>query len=159
MKNTKPLLFPSDYDGWGMLKLPWLFWGVLLLQLRTFAVVMHAVAFDNVHFSDGALFIALSPGIPAFLVFIFFIQPRQPGPYHWWGLWCTGRWLLILGGCLHLGWQFFSWIQSEPVAVMSVCFFIADSVALWWVINSQRLWACFTAEYGYPSFHYRKRDY
>ncbi|POP42205.1 hypothetical protein CHU32_21410 [Superficieibacter electus] len=159
MKSTKPLLFPSDYDDGGMLKLPWLFWGVLLLQLRTFSSVMHAIAFDGVHFSGGELWIALSPGIPALLVFVLFIRPRQPGPYQCWGLWCTGRWLLILGQCLHLCWPLFSWTQGEPVTVLSALFFIADGVALWWVKTSQRLWACFTAEYGYPIYHYKKRDY
>lgn len=134
-----------------MLKLPWPFWGVLLLQLRPFATVMHAIAFDGVHFTDGDLLIALSPGMPAFLVFILLGKARQ-GPYQCRELWCTGRWLLILGQCLHLAWQVFSWIQLEPVTALAVLLFVTDSVALWWVKTSQRLWACFTVKYGYLSY-------
>ena len=156
MKSTKPLLFPSDYDRSGMLRLPWLFWCVLVLQMRSFVSVMYAQAFDNVHPEKMSIFITLCSAIPALIVFGLFMNARR---YWGWRVWCTGRWLLIIGQCLHLGSPFFLWLHGRTLTNWSVALFILDVLALWWLLFSQRLWACFTSEYGYPSFHYKNRIY
>ncbi|CAH6659671.1 DUF2919 family protein [Pseudocitrobacter vendiensis] len=156
MKSTKPLLFSSDYDETGKLKLPWLFWGVLLLQVRSLWLAMHSVAFEGRHFEGFDTFCALFPGIPALIVFAMVGRGR----FYWcWSFWCSGRWILIFGQWLQPGWLLFNWLNGEPITAWSVVFFIANLLALYWVHTSQRLWACFTHEYGYSSFHYKNIHY
>ena len=156
MKSTKPLLFPSDYDRSGMLKLPWLFWCVLLLQMRSFVSVMYAQAFDGIAPAEMSITVTLIPAIPALFVFGLFMRARR---YWGWRLWCTGRWLLIICQCIQLGLPFFFWLQGRELTGWSVALLILDALALCWLLFSQRLWACFTSEYGYPSFHFKNRIY
>lgn len=156
MKSTKPLIFPSDYDALGRLQLPWLFWCVLLLQMRAFARALHAIAFENVHFEGLDLLYVVFPGIPALVVFALFSRVRR---YWSWKLWCLGRWVLIFGQCLQLVWPLLHWFNGESITGWALAFFVINISALWWVCSSQRLWACFTSEYGYPSFHYKNIRY
>lgn len=76
MKNTE--FIPSDFDAHGRLRLPFLFWCVLLLQARTWVLFIMAGASRqqgdvllNLFYPDHDNFwLGLLPGIPAVLAFI-----------------------------------------------------------------------------------------
>ncbi|EMA2216879.1 DUF2919 family protein [Escherichia coli] len=104
MKNSELFLLSSDYDQFDILKLPWLFWCVLLLQVRSFINALHIVAFDNVQFTSTYFVIFVCPEILALILFVLYSKARN---FRSWKFWTLGRWLLIIGQCLHLGWSFF----------------------------------------------------
>lgn len=70
---------PSDYDSRGWLKLPLLFWAVLLLQARTWALFVLAgasrgqgEALLGLFYPDRQSFwLGLAAGLPALLTFLF----------------------------------------------------------------------------------------
>lgn len=77
MKNTE--FIPADFDTHGRLRLPFLFWCVLLLQARTWVLFLmgrarHASRADallNLFYPDHDNFwLGCIPGIPAVLAFI-----------------------------------------------------------------------------------------
>ncbi len=75
MKSTE--IHPADYDAQGRVRLPFLFWCVLLLQARTWVLFVMAGASRgqgdtllNLFYPDhDAFWIGLLPGIPAVLAF------------------------------------------------------------------------------------------
>ena len=76
MKSTEIHL--ADYDAQGRVRLPFLFWCVLLLQARTWVLFVMAGASRgqgdtllNLFYPDhDAFWIGLLPGIPAVLAFL-----------------------------------------------------------------------------------------
>ena len=76
MKSTE--FSPADYDPQGRLRLPFLFWCLLLLQARTWVLFLMAGASRdqgdallNLFYPDHSLFwIGLLPGVPAVLAFL-----------------------------------------------------------------------------------------
>jgi hypothetical protein len=76
MKNTE--FIPADFDAHGRLRLPFLFWCVLLLQARTWVLFLMAGASRqqgdallNLFYPDHDNFwLGLLPGVPAVLAFI-----------------------------------------------------------------------------------------
>ena len=77
MQKEKPF-FPDDYNQHGHLKLPMLFWCVLLLQARTWVLFVAAgasrqqgAALLALFYPDSeAFWVGLLPGIPAVIAFL-----------------------------------------------------------------------------------------
>ncbi|MFB5080002.1 DUF2919 domain-containing protein [Raoultella sp. C349492] len=147
MKNTE--LIPADFDAHGRLRLPFLFWCVLLLQARTWVLFIMAGASRqqgdvllNLFYPDHDNFwLGLLPGIPAVLAFIVSGQ-RQRFPRFW----PLIRWLLALSQALLLIWQPLLWLGGESPSTLTIGLLVADIYALWWLLSSRRLRACFQEE-------------
>lgn len=147
MKSTE--FFPSDFDHHGRLRLPFLFWCLLLLQARTWVLFIIAGSSREQGASLLTLFypdhdnfwLGLLPGIPAVLAFLLsgrrHLMPR---------LWHTLYWLLILAQCVLLVWQPLLWLNGEAVSGMGIALLVADIVALLWLLTHPRLRACFSPE-------------
>lgn len=147
MKNTE--FIASDFDTHGRLRLPFLFWCVLLLQARTWVLFLMAGASRqqgdallNLFYPDHDNFwLGLLPGIPAVLAFVF-SGHRQRFPR----LWPIMRWLLVLSQILLLVWQPLLWMSGESPSAVTISLLVADLYALWWLLSSRRLKACFRQE-------------
>ncbi|MEH0884212.1 DUF2919 domain-containing protein [Enterobacter sp. UNJFSC 003] len=145
MKSTE--FHPGDYDGHGRLRLPFLFWCVLLLQARTWVLFVMAGASRgqgdtllNLFYPDhDAFWLGLLPGVPAVLAFLCsgrrHVMPR---------LWRALRWLLIVAQIALLCWQPMLWLYGEPLSGIGIALLVADIVALLWLLTNPRLRACFT---------------
>ncbi|WP_024554195.1 DUF2919 family protein [Franconibacter helveticus 513] len=116
------MFLPSDYDGKGMLKPPALFWAVLLLQARTWA-----------------LFVLT--GIPAALAFLLSGR-RERFPR----LWRAWRWVLIATQTWLLALQLFMLMSDEASGAAAAALLAADFFALWWLGFNARLRACFMTQ-------------
>lgn len=141
------MYFPSDYDRNGLLKLPFLFWCVLVLQARTWVLFIMAGASRgqgdtllNLFYPDHDNFWwGLLPGVPAVIAFLF-TGRRQAFPL----LWAALRWVLILAQMTLLLWQPVLWYFGETVSGTGLALVVLDIYALWWLLTSRRLRACFT---------------
>lgn len=147
MKSTE--FHPGDYDSHGRLRLPFLFWCVLLLQARTWVLFVMAGASRGqgdtlltLFYPDhDAFWLGLLPGVPAVMAFLcsgrrHFI-PR---------LWSAIRWLLIAAQIALLCWQPLLWLFGEPLTGVGIGLVVADIVALIWLFTNPRLRVCFTPE-------------
>ncbi|MHA9420675.1 DUF2919 family protein [Klebsiella pneumoniae] len=119
MKNTE--FIPADFDAHGRLRLPLLFWCVLLLQARTWVLFLMAGASRQ----QGDAILNL------------FYRQRLPR------LWRAMRWLLVLSQVLLLLWQPMLWLSGESPSSLTIALLVADGYALWWLLTSRRLGACF----------------
>lgn len=145
MKSTE--FSPADYDPQGRLRLPFLFWCLLLLQARTWVLFLMAGASRdqgdallNLFYPDHSLFwIGLLPGVPAVLAFLLSGR-RQAYPR----LWRLLRPILILAQLILLLWQPYLWLSDEAFTGIGLSLFLLDIFALWWLITNRRLRACFT---------------
>ncbi|HDT6543260.1 TPA: DUF2919 domain-containing protein [Kluyvera ascorbata] len=144
MKSTD--FSPADYDAQGRLRLPFLFWCLLLLQARTWVLFLMAGASRdqgdallNLFYPDHSLFwIGLLPGVPAVLTFLLsgrrHVYPR---------LWRLLHPSLVVAQLILLFWQPWSWLSGEAVSGVGVSLLVLDIYALWWLLSNQRLRACF----------------
>lgn len=147
MKSTE--FHPSDYDAHGRLRLPFLFWCVLLLQARTWVLFVIAGSSReqgstllNLFYPDhDAFWLGLLPGVPAVLAFLL-CGRRFVFPVVW--RWLRG--LLILAQLALLCWQPVMWLAGEPINGVGLAVLVADVVALIWLLTNQRLRACFSLE-------------
>ncbi|QMI06032.1 DUF2919 domain-containing protein [Citrobacter sp. RHB25-C09] len=147
MKSTE--FHPSDYDAHGHLRLPLLFWLVLLLQARTWVLFVIAGSSReqgntllNLFYPDHDNFwLGLIPGVPAVLAFLLSGR-RHAFPAAWRAL----RLILILAQAVLLGWQIVLWLKGEPVSGISLSLVVADIVALIWLLTNRRLRACFAMD-------------
>lgn len=147
MKSTD--IHPADYDAQGRVRLPFLFWCVLLLQARTWVLFVVAGASRGqgdtlltLFYPDrDAFWTGLLPGIPAVLAFLCSGR-RQMIPR----LWSALRWLLILAQIVLLIWQPILWWFGEPLTGIGIALVVADIVALQWLLTNPRLRACFAQE-------------
>ncbi|MEB2417300.1 DUF2919 domain-containing protein [Citrobacter sp. R-1.5.2] len=147
MKSTE--FHPADYDGHGRLRLPFLFWCVLLLQARTWVLFVIAGSSRdqgntllNLFYPDhDAFWLGLLPGVPAVLAFLLSGR-RSAFPV----LWHRLRGLLILAQLVLLGWQPMLWLAGDPVNGVGLTLLVADIVALVWLLTNQRLRVCFSPE-------------
>ena len=147
MKSTE--IHPADYDAQGRVRLPFLFWCVLLLQARTWVLFVMAAAsrgqgdtlLNLFYPNHDAFWLGLLPGIPAVVAFLCSgrrdVIPR---------LWRALRGLLILAQIALLFWQPVLWWYGEPLTGIGVALVVADIVALLWLLTNPRLRACFTQE-------------
>lgn len=131
------------------MRMPFLFWCVLLLQARTWVLFVLAGASRdqgntllNLFYPDHDNFwLGLLPGVPAVLAFLL------SGRRHLWPrLWSALRGLLIAAQLVLLGWQPYLWLQGEPLSGIGIALVVADIVALLWLLTNPRLRACFVAE-------------
>jgi hypothetical protein len=147
MKNIE--FSPSAYDGHGRLRLPFLFWCVLLLQARTWVLFVMAAASRqqgdtllNLFYPDRDNFwLGLLPGVPAVAAFLLSGRRHQLPR-----LWAALRWILIAAQLALLVWQPLLWWQGEPLSGIAFALVIMDVFALWWLLSSRRLRACFSAQ-------------
>ena len=127
MKSTE--FHPADYDGHGRLRLPVLFWCVLLLQARTWVLFVIAGSSReqgntllNLFYPDhDAFWLGLLPGVPAVLAFLLSGR-RFAFPVIW------------------------RWLRGDPLNGVGLALLVADIVALIWLLTNQRLRACFSLE-------------
>lgn len=153
MKNTE--FHPADYDGHGHLRLPFLFWFVLLLQARTWVLFVIAgssreqgTALLNLFYPDHDTFwLGLLPGIPAVIAFL--LSGRR---YTFPRLWQALRLLLIVAQVALLCWQPVLWFNGSPVNGVGLSLVVADIVALLWLLTNRRMRACFTLEKNNGTF-------
>ncbi|WP_213133670.1 DUF2919 domain-containing protein [Citrobacter sp. FP75] len=147
MKSTE--FHSTDYDAHGRLRLPVLFWCVLLLQARTWVLFVIAGSSReqgntllNLFYPDhDAFWLGLLPGVPAVLAFLLSGR-RFAFPVLW-------RWLrgsLILAQLVLLCWQPVLWLGGDPVNGVGLALLVADIVALVWLLTNPRLRACFSIE-------------
>lgn len=147
MKSTE--FHPADYDAHGRLRLPFLFWCVLLLQARTWVLFVIAGSSReqgntllNLFYPDhDAFWLGLLPGVPAVLAFLLSGR-RFAFPV----VWRLLRGLLILAQLVLLCWQPVMWLAGDPVNGVGLALLVADVVALIWLLTNQRLRACFSLE-------------
>lgn len=147
MKSTE--INPADYDSLGRLKLPFLFWFVLLLQARTWVLFLMAGASRGQGDALLALFypdhddfwLGLLPGAPAALAFVLSGR-REQFPR----LWRTIYPLLLLAQLVLLLWQPWRWLTGEALSGPAIALVIADVVSLLWLVTNCRLRACFYAD-------------
>lgn len=145
MKNID--FSPSAYDVHGRLKLPFLFWCILLLQARTWVLFVMAGASRqqgdsllNLFYPDHDNFwLGLLPGIPAVVAFL--ISGRRDTFPRFWALM---RWILVLAQFTLLLWQPLLWLQGEPLSGIGLALVMCDAFALWWLLVNRRLRACFS---------------
>ncbi len=150
MKASPHRFSPDDYDQHGVLKLPLLFWGILILQARTWILFVMAGASrdqgagllqlfypDTQRFWYGILL-----GLPAALAFLI-CGRRQ----HWPRLWRCWRWILAasLAAAL-LGSLYSLWRQDSNEPPLDIILALLDALALGYLLLSQRLTACFAPQ-------------
>ncbi|VEA34690.1 membrane protein [Salmonella enterica subsp. enterica] len=115
MKSTE--FHPADYDVHGRLRLPFLFWCVLLLQARAWVLFVIAGSSRgqgntllNFFYPDHDNFwLGLLPGVPAVVAFLLSGR-REAFP----GVWRWLRGLLILAQLVSLCWLPVMWLGWRP---------------------------------------------
>ena len=144
MKSTE--FHPVHYDAHGRLRLPLLFWLVLLLQARTWVLFVIAGAsreqgtallnlfypdHDNFwlgliprHSGGAGVFVERSAG---------YVSSHRRVLYF----------LLLLAQVVLLCWQPWLWLNGESVSGIGLALVVADIVALIWLLTNRRLRACF----------------
>jgi len=147
--NTKPLpdYLPDDYDAKGQLRLPFLFWLILLLQARTWLMLVMAGASRQQGNDLLALFYpdrqafwsGLALGLPALAgLLLTGYRARLPR------LWQHWRSVLALSLLVNLLWQGIQFLQgdllSSPLPLTLTLF---DLLALIWLQVSHRCRDCF----------------
>lgn len=141
------MFLPGDYDQRGQLKLPVLFWCVLLLQARTWVLFVAAgasreqgEALLRLFYPDSETFwLGLLPGIPAVLAFL--LSGRRE---RWPTLWTAWRWVLIAAQCGLLLWQIVLAVSEAALSGVTLALMVLDGVALVWLLTNPRLKACFS---------------
>ncbi|AHG18926.1 membrane protein [Chania multitudinisentens RB-25] len=147
MKGSAPRFSPDDYDQHGVLRLPLWFWGVLILQARTWILFVMAGASrdqgagllqlfypDTQRFWYGILL-----GLPAALAFLICGRRQQ-----WPRLWRCWRWVLAASLLAALLGALYSlWAQGGNEPSLEMVLALLDILALGYLLFNQRLKACF----------------
>ena len=147
MKTPLHRFSPDDYDHHGVLRLPLWFWGILILQARTWILFVMAGASrtqgtellqlfypDTQRFWYGMLL-----GLPAALAFLI-CGRRQ----HWSRLWRCWRWVLALSlAAALLGSLYSLWQQDGNEPPLDILLALLDALALGYLLLNQRVKACF----------------
>ncbi|ELZ8932321.1 DUF2919 domain-containing protein [Cronobacter dublinensis] len=139
------MFLPSDYDNRGWLKLPALFWAVLLLQARTWALFVLAgasrgqgEALLGLFYPDRQSFwLGLAAGMPAMLTFLLSGR-RHDYPR----LWRYARYVLMLTQALMLASQALLLWRDAPGGI-ALALLALDAWALWLLASHRRLRVCF----------------
>ena len=93
---------------------------------------------DRFYPDHDRFWLGLLPGVPAVLAFLL-SGYRQRLPRAWRAM----RWLLVLSQVLLLLWQPMLWLSGESPSSLTIALLVADGYALWWLLTSRRLGACF----------------
>lgn len=145
--KSAPIFSPDDYDQHGLLRLPLWFWGVLILQARTWLLFVMAGASRQQGESMLQLFYpdtqrfwyGIALGLPAALAFLLSERRAQ-----WPRLWRSWRWVLMasllaaLGGSLTGVWQ-----QDGNAPGLDGMLALLDVLAFAYLLLNVRLKACF----------------
>jgi len=141
---------PDDYDHHGVLRLPLWFWGVLVLQARTWILFVMAGVSQQ---QGGGLLQLFYPdtqrfwygillGLPAALAFL--IGPRR---HLWPRLWRAWRWVLSASVLAALGGSLLNlWQQDSNLPALDSVLALLDALALAYLLWNARLKACFTPQ-------------
>lgn len=141
---------PDDYDHHGALRLPLWFWGVLVLQARTWILFVMAGASRQqgegllqLFYPDTQRFwFGIMLGLPAALAFL--IAPRR---HQWPRLWHAWRWVLCASLLAALGGSLFSlWQQADNQPPLDIALVLLDALALAYLLLNARLKACFARQ-------------
>jgi Protein of unknown function (DUF2919). len=142
---------PDEYDAKGQLRLPFLFWPILLLQARTWLLLVMAGASRQQGNDLLALFypdrqsfwIGLALGIPA-AAGLLLTGYRQ----RWPRLWQTWRHVLSVSLLISLLSQGYGlWQGAFPDSLLPLLLTLFDLLALVWLQTHQRLRDCFLPEH------------
>ncbi|NIG21904.1 DUF2919 domain-containing protein [Pantoea sp. Al-1710] len=142
---------PDEYDAKGQLRLPFLFWPILLLQARTWLLLVMAGASRQQGNDLLALFypdrqsfwIGLALGIPA-AAGLLLTGYRQ----RWPRLWQSWRQVLSVSLLISLLSQGYGLIQGAfPDSPRPLLLTLFDLLALIWLQTHQRLRDCFLPEH------------
>ena len=138
---------PDDYDHKGQLRLPLIFWIILLLQARSWLLLIMAGASRDqgntlleLFYPDTSVFwIGMVLGVPA-AAGLLLTGYRQRLPR----LWRAWRWVLcadLLAMLLQQGLTV--WLGDEALSPLVLLFMLFDLLALGYLLFSQRLRDCF----------------
>lgn len=142
---------PEEYDAKGQLRLPFLFWLILLLQARTWLILLMAGASRQQGNDLLALFypdrqsfwLGLALGIPA-AIGLLLTGYRQ----RWPRLWQSWRLVLSLSLLINLLWQGNNLLQGAmPDSPFPLLLTLFDLLALYWLQTHRRLCDCFLPEH------------
>jgi len=138
---------PDDYDARGQLRLPLVFWAILLLQARTWVLFVMAgasrqqgTALLELFYPDTqAVWLGIGLGVPA-AAGLLLTGYRQRFPR----LWQTWRWVLIatLGMMLILQGRLL-WQQDAQTSPLVLLVSLLDVLALMLLLCYRRLRDCF----------------
>lgn len=135
---------PQHYDVHGLLKLPILFWGVLILQARSWLILAMAAASRGqgdtllglFYPERNAFYCGLIAGLPAVGAFVLsgrrHLYPRIWQSWYWW---------LIVAQLALLIWQGYVCITA-PDGV-GLLLLVLDGIGLVWLLTQPRLRAAF----------------
>ena len=151
--NINPLsgYQPDEYDARGQLRLPFLFWLILLLQARTWLLLVMAGASRQqgndllaLFYPDRqAFWVGLALGLPA-LAGLLLTGHRTRLP-RLWHAWRSVLALSLLINLLWQGWQFTQGdLLSSPLPLLLTLF---DLLALLWLQFNRRCRDCFLPEH------------
>jgi hypothetical protein len=147
LKASTHRFSPDDYDQHGMLRMPLWFWGVLILQARTWLLfVMAGTSRDQgsgllqLFYPDSQRFwYGMLLGLPAALAFL--IAGRRQ---HWPRLWRCWRWVLIVSlAAALLGSLYSLWQQDSNEPPLDLLLALLDVLAMGYLLMNRRLKACF----------------
>ncbi len=134
---------PDDFNTHCMLRLPWAFWLVLILQAKTWFLFVVAGSSRQqgadllaLFYPDRGLFWSgMLVGLPAALGFLL------SGRRHLWkGLWKSWRWVLILTTLAQMGLQAVPfWTNSNDVTLLSLVILLLDLLAVAYLLFNSRL--------------------
>lgn len=143
----KPIYTPEDYDMRGQLRLPALFWMILLLQARTWVLFVMAGAsrqqgemlLELFYPDTQAFWIGLGLGVPAALGLLL-TGYRQRFPR----LWQMWRWVLCLTLLASVAQQsLFLWQENDSLSSIMILFTFVDLLGLIYLLVCHRIRACF----------------
>ncbi|WP_075181412.1 DUF2919 domain-containing protein [Pantoea sp. 1.19] len=137
---------PDEYDDEGRRRLPLAFWLILLLQARTWLLLVMAgasreqgAALLALCYPDRhAFWLGLVAGVPA-AVALWLSGLRQ----RWPRLWAAWRWVLLLNLLAVALLQGVSLWQHDGETMLATALLLLDLLALAWLAGSRRLRACF----------------
>ncbi|RLM13599.1 hypothetical protein BIY27_10005 [Gibbsiella quercinecans] len=147
MKVSTRYFSPDDYDRHGVLRLPIWFWGVLILQARTWILLVIAGASSQqgegllrIFYPDRESFwFGMLMGLPAVLAFLLCGRRQR-----WPRCWQASYWVLLVAGLAALAGVLYSlWQQGEDAAGLGILLALLDVLALVYLWRSPRLRACF----------------
>ena len=138
---------PDDYDSKGQLRLPLVFWLILLLQARTWVLFIMAGASRQqgtellaLFYPDRNIFwLGMALGVPA-AAGLLLTGYRQRWPAVWQG------WRWVLSAALLLNLALMLWQGAQDGDFSSSALWLPalfDLLALLWLLLSRRLKACF----------------